>query len=177
MKKPRRIFIVDYQAAWTRHFERLSTHLSSTLGELILHIEHVGSTSVPRLAAKPIIDMDIVIASIDVFERVSGKLAFLGYIHEGTRGIPERESFTRTSGDIPYPSAPKHNLYVCLRSSRELQRHLSFRDHLRANPEVARAYAKLKRQLAKRHPNDGEAYCDAKTHFIESILTELRDAR
>jgi GrpB-like predicted nucleotidyltransferase (UPF0157 family) len=119
---------------------------------------------VPGLAAKPIIDLDVVIGSPDDLPAVIAELRPLGYRPQGDLGVPGREAF-----NYP-PGRPPHHLYVCALGHRELARHLAFRDFLRAHPDTARTYATLKRSLASRFRNDRDAYTEAKTTFIEQVL-------
>jgi GrpB-like predicted nucleotidyltransferase (UPF0157 family) len=156
--------IVDYDPRWAAIFLQLGARLAATLGPLAIRIEHVGSTAVPGLAAKPIIDLDVVIASRDHLPAVIRRLRPLGYHHEGDLGVPGREAFTTPPDTCP------HHLYVCAADSAALARHLAFRDLLRAHPETARAYGELKRSLAVRFGSDRTAYTDAKTAFTEAVI-------
>jgi GrpB-like predicted nucleotidyltransferase (UPF0157 family) len=157
--------VVDYDERWPADFRRIANELSAVLGELIIGIEHVGSTSVPGLAAKPMIDIDVLIRSSESqFAEIRDRLERFGYIHRGPRGVAGREVF-RCVIDLP-----KHLLYVCEQTSRPVIEHLNFRNRLRNDPEVASAYAKLKRDLAQRFRNDRERYTEAKTDFIRSFL-------
>jgi GrpB-like predicted nucleotidyltransferase (UPF0157 family) len=156
--------VVDYDEQWPTDFSRVEKELSAVLDGLPIAIEHVGSTSVRGLAAKPIIDVDVVIRSYAAFSEVRDRLERFGYIHRGALGVEGREAFRRVI------DLPKHHLYVCEQASRPLVEHLIFRDHLRNNPEVAAAYASLKKALAQRFRTDRDQYTEAKTHFIRSIL-------
>jgi GrpB-like predicted nucleotidyltransferase (UPF0157 family) len=127
-------------------------------------IEHVGSTAVPGLAAKPIIDLDVVIADRSDLPMVIERLRPLGYLHEGDLGVPGREAFTTPVG------APAHHLYVCAIGTPALGRHLALRDVLRADPSTAHAYGDLKRTLAARLGDDRAGYTEAKSIFIEQVL-------
>lgn len=158
------VIVVDYDPAWPTLFTQLTSPVKAALGDLCLRIEHVGSTSVPGLAAKPIIDIDVVISSWGVLPRAIAKLEELGYEHEGNKGIPEREAFERPKG------APRHHLYVCADGTRELLRHVALRDALRADEGLRDEYATLKKRLAVEFRTDVDAYCDAKTDFIEGVL-------
>jgi GrpB-like predicted nucleotidyltransferase (UPF0157 family) len=158
------IVICDYDPSWSNGFRELESLLMAKLGTLVRAVEHVGSTAVPGLAAKPILDIDVVIDSWREFDAVKLKLEALGYRHEGDLGIPEREAFRWTGG------APAHHLYVCASSSPELQRHLKFRNILKADPVLAARYAALKRSAAERYRHDREGYTGAKAAFIEAVL-------
>jgi GrpB-like predicted nucleotidyltransferase (UPF0157 family) len=156
--------IPDYDPGWPGTFAAPRGQLAGVLGPLAQRIEHVGSTAVPGLPAKPIIDLDVVIASRADLPAVITRLGPLGYQHEGDLGIADREAFTSPAG------SSAHHLYVCTADSRELARHLAFRDYLRGQPEQARAYAELKRSLAARFRSDRDAYSRGKTAFIEQAL-------
>jgi len=170
----RTITIVDYDPAWPGRFRRIAAHAAGALGELAVAIEHVGSTSVPGLAAKPIIDLDVVIASRADLPAAVERLAEIGYARRGDLGIAGREAFARVSGEPPFaadnPDWPAHHLYVCAADSAELARHLSLRDWLRTHPADARAYADLKRSLAGKFPHDIDAYIEGKGGMIRALL-------
>ena len=146
----------------------LKARAECALGSLCVRIEHVGSTSVPGLPAKPIIDMDVVIESEDQLEDVAARLAAIGYEPRGDLGVTGRYAFKSPAG------SPDHHLYVCARDSAELLRHLKFRDYLRGHPEQAAAYGRLKQSLAQAHPFDREGYTEGKTHWIERALQLAR---
>jgi GrpB-like predicted nucleotidyltransferase (UPF0157 family) len=162
----RTIEVLEYDPAWPELFQQLAAHVRSALGDVAVAIEHVGSTSVPGLAAKPIIDMDIVVASEREVPAAIERLATLGYVHLGNLGVEGREAFRRPEG------SPVHNLYVCPQGSLGLQNHLAVRDYLRTHPEAVQAYSALKKRLAQEFPTDIERYVDGKTDLI---LTMLRD--
>jgi GrpB-like predicted nucleotidyltransferase (UPF0157 family) len=172
------ITIVAYNPQWPLLFAELRQVLEAGLGTLALSIEHVGSTAVPGLAAKPIVDLDIVIASSDCLSDAIRALALLGYVHEGDLGVAGREVFARQGQDVPWDGTgrpwPQHHLYVCARDSAELARHVAFRDYLRQHSEVAAAYVQLKGQLAQQFSHDREAYTQGKRGFIEAILRRAK---
>ncbi|KAK3190950.1 hypothetical protein K4F52_002898 [Lecanicillium sp. MT-2017a] len=142
------IVVEDYNKNWPETFRNIRDTVSEVLGNLAERVEHVGSTSVPGLAAKPIIDIDVVISSRQKLSEVIPALATLGYHHQGDLGISGREAFTTPK------NVPRHNLYVCDRNSRELRRHVAFRDYLRQNEETVRKYGELKKTLAVQFSND-----------------------
>ena len=146
------VWVSEYDPEWPRLFSKIERELREQVGALALAIEHVGSTSVPGLAAKPIIDIELVIASAYQFPSVKERLENLGYIHRGPCGVPDREVF-RCVIDLP-----PHHLYVCEAGARPLREHLGFRDALRQNPPLAAEYAALKRSLAEQYRNDRDAY-------------------
>ena len=122
--KPRIIKIVDYDPQWPVTFAALKRVIETMVGHSLLSVEHVGSTSVPGLAAKPIVDLDVVIESNTVLPEMIQPLARLGYIHRGDLGIPGREAFDREDHDVPRDGTgrtwPDHHLYVCGKDSVEL---------------------------------------------------------
>lgn len=159
-----KVQVLDYDPLWPIQFKQLHNLFWPALHDLATSIEHVGSTSVPGLAAKPVIDLDIIIPSRDLIPQITIRLGALGYSHRGNLGIEDRESYS-----IPEPKRT-HRLYVCPASSLALRNHLTLRDHLRANPQARDAYAQLKQKLASQFPNDIDNYIAGKTEFILSIL-------
>ena len=156
--------ISNYDTQWPYLFSCIEHELRQQLGALVLAIEHVGSTAVPGLAAKPIIDIEVVISSSYQFPAVKERLERFGYIHRGPCGVPDREVF-RCVIDLPL-----HHLYVSEMDARPLNEHLRFRNALRQNPELASEYAVLKRALADQYRHDRDAYTEAKTGFIRSVI-------
>ena len=164
-EKRRKIEVVPYNPAWPKEFSRLKKTLSEHLGDLILGIEHVGSTSVPGLAAKPIIDIDIVVEK-EKQKEVIASLEDLDYQHRGDLGIAGREAFKNPAGN----TFMKHHLYVCPRESTSLKEHLTLRDYLRKNQAAREEYARLKQLLAVKYTYDIERYIEGKTELIRNIL-------
>jgi len=165
---PDPVIISPYQTAWVTRFEELSSLLRRALEDQVVTIEHVGSTAVPGLDAKPIVDLDIVITETADFVQIENRLAGIGYRHLGDQGVPGRQAFAPAQADGLDP--PDHHLYVCRENATELRRHLRFRDSLRAHPDIAADYARLKRRLAAEFGDDREAYTEGKTRFIEDVL-------
>ena len=161
----KRVVVVPYDEQWKTYFETIKQHLFPTVKDTIISIEHIGSTSVEGLSAKPIIDIDIVIKDYSVFDTVVERLATLGYIHEGNLGIKDREAFDyKGNTDLP-----KHHLYVCPDFSLELHRHITFRDYLRTNPEAVIQYSKIKEDGVKLFPDSIDDYIAYKSPCIEAI--------
>jgi GrpB-like predicted nucleotidyltransferase (UPF0157 family) len=158
------VIVADYDPRWPELFEFFRRRNAATLGDLAAAIEHVGSTSVPGLAAKPIIDIDVLLASADTLPAAIERLASVGYSHRGDLGIPEREAFLAPAND------PRHHLYICPPTSREFRSHLALRDYLRARPEEAKAYGELKRTLAARFRDDREGYLEGKREFVAELV-------
>jgi GrpB-like predicted nucleotidyltransferase (UPF0157 family) len=156
--------IVEPDPRWPSLYEQLRDRAVAALGDLVVRVEHVGSTSVPGLGAKPVIDLDVVIRSRDDLPEAIRRLAAYGWEHIGDLGITGREAFSRP------PGLPTANLYVCAEDSDELRRHCAFRDYLRAHPDEAAAYERLKRELAARFSDDVDSYAEAKSEFVQRIL-------
>lgn len=161
----KKVTVLPYDKAWSAAFEAIRREVEAALGDLILGIEHVGSTAVEGMSAKPCIDLDVIIADYGVFARVVQKLETIGYFHEGDLGIPEREAFRYESKE----HLMSHHLYVCPRHSRELHRHLTFRDFLRTHPDAARQYSRVKEQGARLFPEDMEGYIAYKSDCIARL--------
>jgi GrpB-like predicted nucleotidyltransferase (UPF0157 family) len=153
-----------YDPQWPVLFSELHDRIWPTLRDVALAVEHVGSTAVPGLAAKPVIDLDVVVASRREVPLAIARLADLGYEHRGNLGIEDREAFVTPA------ALPAHHLYVCPHDSVALRNHLVLRDHLRSHPSDAAAYGQLKIHLAQQFPDDIAAYVEGKTEFILSIL-------
>jgi GrpB-like predicted nucleotidyltransferase (UPF0157 family) len=160
------VIVLDYDPNWPRLFQSLRNRIADALGDMAAAIEHVGSTAVPGLAAKPIIDIDVLLAPETMLPAAIERLASLGYIHRGNLGVPEREAFFAPAND-----PPPHHLYVCPPSSAEFRRHVAFRDYLRAHPKDATMYADLKIALAERFREDRSTYNAAKGEFVAELIS------
>jgi GrpB-like predicted nucleotidyltransferase (UPF0157 family) len=177
MKKEDKILVFDYNPEWKSQFEELKNILADYLGADIIGIEHVGSTSIPGMKAKPIIDLDILIEDNNsILEKVISKLKELGYLHLGEMGITGREAFERLNSTTPNLGSKKqwfkHNLYLCKKGSVGLSNHLNLRNYLKENPNKVIEYSELKQKLANKFPFDINSYVDGKTNFIVEILNE-----
>lgn len=170
----KKIVVEDYSPSWALTFQALKSVYALHLGSLIVDIQHVGSTSVVGLTAKPVIDIDIIIDSPAHLPDIIQKLALLGYDHRGNLGITDREAFKEKSDQVPLDGSQrtwlKHHLYVCPADSISLKNHLTLRDFLRNNPEKANEYGELKKRLAAENPYNMDLYIARKTPFITAIL-------
>lgn len=162
------IEVSDYDPAWVVGAAELESRLWPEVRRFSTRFEHVGSTSVPGLAAKPVLDLDICIRDGSELDSVVGALEPLGYAHRGELGIAGRHAFRSPEG------GPRHHLYVCVEGSLGLRNHLVLRDHLRGNPADAAAYGALKKHLAATQ-TEMAGYVEGKTAFITRILA-LYDA-
>jgi len=166
----RTIVVAPYDPAWPAEFGRIRDFLWPHVRDLALDIVHVGSTSVPGLAAKPIIDFAIVMESYAVFPAIKARLEALGYRHEGDLGLPTREAFKGgPAGFMDY------HMYVCPQEGPEYLRWLLFLGWLRRHDGDRDAYAELKRLNAKLYPHDIDAYIAGKSEFIEGIIQKAQE--
>ena len=160
-----KVMVTPYNKAWRSDFEKIKSEIEAAVGDLIVGIEHVGSTSVEGMWAKPCIDLDVIIREDTAFDAVVEKLAAIGYIHEGDLGIKGREAFRYSHK----PHLRTHHLYVCPQNSAELHRHIAFRDFLRSNPEAVRKYSRVKETAARLFPDDIDGYIAYKSPCIEEL--------
>lgn len=158
------ILIRDYDADWPLHFEEMARPVREAVADLRATVEHIGSTSVPGLAAKPIIDIDVAVASPADVPTAIERLRSLGYLYQGDKGITGREAFMWPAGARP------HHLYVVVQGNEPHWAHTAFRNYLREHPGVARDYAVLKTRLAQQHGEDRIGYTEAKDEFIAHVL-------
>lgn len=166
IERTKEIEVAPYNPEWKIEFEKIKTMINSYIGDLILTVEHVGSTSVEGLSAKPVIDLDVVIDSYDILPSIIDRLAIKGFEYEGNLGIEGREAFNRPIDD----GCMKYHLYVCPKNGKGYLEHIAFRDYLRANETARNEYERLKLNLAKTYRYDIDSYCDKKTEFVRFIL-------
>lgn len=173
----KQIIIEDYSTQWPNDFEILKAVFADRLNNLITDIQHVGSTSVVGMSAKPVIDIDLIIDDRKKLNPIITELSTLGYDYAGDIGIEDREAFRRRSDLTPVDGSqrkwPAHNLYVCLNGSIALQNHLALRDFLRDHPDQVIEYSTLKKRLVAENPFDIDLYVKNKTPFITGILRLL----
>ncbi len=165
--KTAKVIVLPYDTAWKTAFEEIKKELEEAIGDLIIGIEHVGSTAVEGLSAKPCIDIDVIIRDYSIFDAVVCKLKTIGYIHEGDLGIKDREAFKYSNK----PHLLNHHLYVCPQDSEELHRHITFRDFLRSNPEAVKKYSLSKETAAQLFPDSIDKYIEYKSPCIEELYT------
>jgi GrpB-like predicted nucleotidyltransferase (UPF0157 family) len=161
--------VVPYDPTWPQRFQAASAEILAVAGYLFLRLEHIGSTSVPGLAAKPTIDMMASVRRLPDGHAAQPALAALGYEPADT-GMPERLFFQRLAG----PGVSTHHLHVVTEDSWATRNERLLRDYLRGHPEQARRYAELKRRLS-RELGRGEAYTRAKTALIQELVDAARD--
>ena len=174
-----------YDPGWKNGFNTIRGYLLTLLADCSVTIEHVGSTSIPGMVAKPLIDVDIIIEEPRMLATVSNLLVNAGYQSRGTQGVPGRYAFRLPQG-VGEHRLPAHHLYVCFADALALKNHLLFRDFLLQHSDAAENYRSLKLELVKRAGMTREQYNREKTFFIlavlqkaglpEAALKEIRDA-
>ena len=171
---PAPVVIVEYDPRWPTLYEQERDRILRATGDLIVAIEHAGSTAVPNLGGKTIIDIMGAVPRLEDAERCVEPLAGIGYeyVPEYNDIIPERRYFHKGP-----PEARTYHLHMVEHTSEFWERHLLFRDWLRLHPKDAEDYFRLKKELAGRFCRDREGYTDAKTSFIEAIVAKARVAQ
>lgn len=158
------IIVTEYNPDWSQMFESEAEKIKQILGENCASIHHIGSTAVAGLAAKPIIDIMPIVKELDLVDLLSAEFEKIGYEYMGEFGIPGRR-YLRKGGD-----ERTHQIHIFAQSDRgSIDRHLIFRDYLRAHEDVKTAYAKLKIELAQKYPYNIGGYCDSKEAFVKEI--------
>jgi GrpB-like predicted nucleotidyltransferase (UPF0157 family) len=154
---------VPHDMAWEDEYRRETNKIRKVLGDEIVEAYHIGSTPIPGITAKPIIDILIGVSKIEDIDRYNDSMAGIGYEARGEYGLPGRRFFVK--------GVPKrtHNVHIFQAGSLEIIRHANFRDYMIAHPEDARKYGELKRKLAEQFPYDIEAYCDGKDAFVKEM--------
>ena len=174
------MLIEKYTSDWIIHFNDIKGQLEAVLSGLECSIEHVGSTSVPNLDSKPIIDIDIVYLAKPDFEKIKQGLEKIGYYHNGNQGLEGRDVFKR-SGQLSNEVLDriKHHLYVCPTDSKALERHLLSRNHLRKNEVARMKYQQMKYELAEQSNQDRKKYQELKelqvNDFIDSMVEKEKN--
>jgi GrpB-like predicted nucleotidyltransferase (UPF0157 family) len=160
---PDRVVVVPYDPTWPGEFEAESKRILRALGDNVVSVHHMGSTAVPGLFAKPIIDVLLEVHDIVCLDGQTGAMEDLGYEAMGEFGIPGRRYFRKCDRS----GVRTHHVHAFQVGSAEIERHLAFRDYMVAHPAEAQAYGALKRELARAHPDDRQAYMDGKDAFVK----------
>ena len=177
---PHSIVIVRYDPRWPERFAEESARLQAAIGEWAVAIEHVGSTAVPGLGAKPIVDIGVALRSFEDALRCITPLVEQGWVCMGEFGIPGRIFFRKPTdhpepGQSPNGVGRTHQVHMYEQNHEQFINHLALREYLRANADAAAEYEALKRRLAD-ELDDVEAYAEAKTDFIRDVLARARTA-
>jgi GrpB-like predicted nucleotidyltransferase (UPF0157 family) len=169
------VHIEPYNPEWSREFEHLRALYHHHLRDFPCDVQHVGSTAVTGLWAKPILDVDIIIEDKTLLGGITTRLEGLGYIANGEQGLPGRFAFRQMRDTVPFQTPHQrsfpHHLYVCYADCLALKNHLLFRDMLRSRSDVREQYSALKQALVKDSGMNREEYLKGKTEFILSVLS------
>jgi GrpB-like predicted nucleotidyltransferase (UPF0157 family) len=165
----RKIIVVPYNPDWPVQFRAEAAKIAAIFGPDLVSIHHIGSTSVPGLSAKPIIDMMPVVRDIEGVDLFNPAMIRLGYQPRGEYGIPGRRYFVKGSD-----ANRTHHIHIFALGNPEVNRHLDFRDYLIAHPAEAQQYAALKAELARQFPHDIEGYMAGKDDFIKETIQKAQ---
>ncbi len=174
------MLLQKYTSSWINDFAAIKREIETTLNGLEYTIEHVGSTAVPNLDAKPIIDIDIIYVKQQCFDKIKLALEKTGYFHNGNQGIEDRDVFKRNGTCInKVLDAVKHHLYVCPNTSKALERHILLRNFLQKNEWARVKYQEMKYDLAEKANQDKKVYAALKeltiNPFIDSIIEKEKN--
>jgi GrpB-like predicted nucleotidyltransferase (UPF0157 family) len=167
------VVIYDYDPDWPRLFEEERHRLEPVVSAFALSIEHVGSTSIPGLCSKPIVDLQVAVERLEPPDRYSAALATFGYVLRVDPANIERHAFGKRDSQ-GRRTMPGYNLHVVQYGGAEYRCHIGFRDYLRTHPDSMREYGELKRRLAIEYGTDRDGYTNAKSTFIGSIEPNCR---
>lgn len=167
LRHTQQVIVVPYDPNWPNQFERAGAELTSALGCNVVAIHHIGSTAIPGIHAKPIIDLMPVVRDLAAVDDTAA-IQQLGYESLGELGIAGRRYFRRFNA----AGQRTHHVHVFLEDSPHIERHLAFRDYLRVHPHLAQQYSELKQRLAAAHPLNWDAYCDGKDDFVGPLEAE-----
>ena len=161
----RKVEVVPHDPRWRDAFEAEAKHVAAALGENVVAVHHVGSTAIPNIHAKPIVDLLVEVREIAEVDGRSSAMESLGYEVMGEYGIPGRRYFRKDNRE----GIRTHHIHAFEAGSEEAERHLAFRDYMIAHPAEAQRYSDLKRSLAEEHPQSPDGYMDGKDGFIKEM--------
>lgn len=164
------IHIVDYDPGWPGEFKKESRRLRAVLGDRALAIHHIGSTAVRGLPAKPVVDLMVEVADLGIVQQMTDQFEQAGYEVLGESGIPGRHFITRNA-----LGKRTHDIHIFQTGHREIDQMILFRDHLRQNPDAAKAYGRLKKDLAEQFRHEPIAYTQAKSDFIMNAVMTRKE--
>lgn len=164
--------LLPYDSAWADEYKEEEIRLRGIFGDSLVDIQHVGSTSIPGMVAKPLIDIAVAVRSLEVVDQFIPALVAAGYEHMPERITPNRAFFPKGPRE-----ARTHHLSIVVAGGKEWNGYVGFRDYLRTHPAAVKEYNDLKTVLAKKFANDRYAYTAAKESFITSIHERIREDR
>jgi GrpB-like predicted nucleotidyltransferase (UPF0157 family) len=163
-KRDKRIVgVVSYNSNWKKMYKEESEKIKNVLSDIIIDIHHVGSTAIPGIKAKPVIDILVEVKDIEAVDRYNHKMKDLGYEVMGEYGILKRRFFRKGGNNRT------HHIHIFQAGNEEIERHINFKEYLIAHPDKARVYSKLKEELANKYTYDVENYTNSKSDFIKEI--------
>jgi len=165
---PRKVELLPHDSTWADKYQEEAHSLTTVLSPEIIAIHHIGSTAIPDIFAKPIIDILIEVKEINRIDHYNNLMATLGYAAHGEYGIPERRYFSKDK-----EGTHTYHVHIFQIGNPEIDRHIKFRDHLITHPDDAQAYSLLKIELAKIFPEDVDQYTEAKSDFIQSVSEKI----
>jgi GrpB-like predicted nucleotidyltransferase (UPF0157 family) len=168
-----KVEVVPPNPAWKPAFEAESKQIALIMQENVVAIHHIGSTAIPGIYAKPVIDFLIEVNDIRKTDEQSAAIITIGYEAMGEFGLPGRRYFRKNRS----PDVRTHNVHTYQVGSPEINRHLAFRDYMIAHPAAAQYYSDLKRELAKQYPQDLESYMDGKDEFVKRMEKQALEWR
>lgn len=160
----RKVEVVAHDPAWAQMFAEGAQQIAAVFGEEIVAVYHIGSTAIAGIKAKPILDFLVEVRDIEKVDQFNDKMVALGYQPRGEYGLPGRRYFVKQRGETHL-----HHIHTYQSDHPDLQRHLDFRDYMRAHPQEAQAYSRLKERLARQFPTDIDSYVAGKDAFIKEI--------
>ena len=163
----RKITVVPYDGEWLESFRDEAQNIRAIFGEEILEIHHIGSTAIPGMSAKPIVDVMPVVKNINVIDDFNEKMRQKGYLPRGEYGLPGRRYFIKGTERVR-----THHIHIYQKGHPDINRHLAFRDYLYVFPDKAKEYQTLKLRLVEKNQGDKNAYINGKNEFIKKIERE-----
>ena len=160
-----KVEVVPHNPHWLNAFEAEAIHVAAALGENVVAVHHIGSTAIPNIYAKPVIDLLFEVRDIAEVDDRAPAMESLGYEVKGEFGIPGRRYFRKDNPE----GTRTHQIHTFQAGSGQVRRHLDFRDYMIAHPEEAQRYSELKRKLVAKHPQSPDDYMDGKDGFIKEI--------
>ena len=163
--RPMLVKVVPHNPQWKKAFDTESQQIAAIIAKNLVFIHHIGSTAIPKIYAKPIIDFLVEVHNINLVDRQTSEMEKLGYEAMGEFGLVGRRYFRKESS----LGIRTHHVHIYETNSPEILRHLAFRDYMNAHPQDAEQYSQLKQKLAQQYPNDIESYMDGKDKFVKEM--------
>ena len=162
----RKVEVKSHDNKWSNKYEKAKNKINNIYKDILVDIHHIGSTAIPNILAKPVIDIMVVVKDINKVDQFDNSMQELGYEPKGEFGIKNRRFFQKGGNHR------SHHVHIFEKGNQEIQRHLNFRDYLRAHPAKAKQYSKLKEKLAEKYPYNVDKYIEGKNDFIKEIDSE-----